>query len=504
VSAAPLRDDLLARARKAFRAGDAESALPLFQAAAEASDASVRDHLEWADALWSDFQFEQAFQVLRKAAERAPNDSEPLLLAAKRSFSLGRFNDCAQFLQAALDRNPGDRAIMRMRAEVLERQGRQSEAEILAREAVEKCPGDPRAIRALAHVLRGTNRVDQAAELLQRFLAENTEGEIWRAQHELAACLDRLSDYDGAMLALLAAKAQLRPSAQPLLQEWHTRARRREEFALALDAPTLRQWAGAVRDLRSIAILAGHPRSGTTLLEQMLGAHSRVITTDETGVLRTQFVEPIVLQAASTTEALREVNAFDAEQLASGRAFYFRATEAHLGEPVGERLLIEKDPLATCDLGFMFRLLPEARVIFPLRDPRDVCVSYFFTLVPLNADSAPALDLASTCATTALSLRLWQHWKSIIPQRWIETRYEHLVQDPRAELSRLLATLDLPWQEDLLASHQRDRNVRTPTYADVLQPLHTRAIGRWRHYERWLDPHLHLLQAILKDFDYGA
>jgi hypothetical protein len=152
----------------------------------------------------------------------------------------------------------------------------------------------------------------------------------------------------------------------------------------------------------------------------------------------------------------------------------------------------------------MLRLLPEANVIFPLRDPRDVCISFFFTLVPLNADSAPAIDLASTCEAAAFSLGLWQHWRRVIPQRWAQVRYERLVQQPRAELEALAGTLDLPWEESMVAPHGRaaNRGVRTPTYRDVAQPLYTRAIGRWRNYAKWLEPALGTLRELIKEFGY--
>ena len=498
----------LTQARAALRAGDTDAAHQFFHAAAEAPDASASDILELAETLWADFRFGDAVRAFQKAAGREPANSAPLLLAAKRLFSVGRFAESGQFLRGALDRQPQESSIRRMLAEVLDREGQRTEAEALATEALRQSPADARAARALAHIMRGAGRAQEAVELLRRHLMECSGPESWRANYELATCLDRLDDYGGAITALLSAKAQLRPLAQPLLDQWRRRARRREEFAQMLDEPTLRRWREAASGLRTVcpvAILAGHPRSGTTLLEQMLAAHPQIVTTDETGILRSQFIEPIVMAADSTEAAVAEVDGFDAEQLEAGRAFYFRATEAHLRQPLGQHILIEKDPLATCDLGFMLRLLPECQVIFPLRDPRDVCVSFFFTLLPLNADSAPALDLASTCAAAALSLRLWKHWRSVMPQRWLEVRYERLVQDPRSELTRVTQTFELPWEERMLSTRERRnvRGVRTPSYADVARPLYTRAIGRWRNYAPWLEPHLESFAPLFKEFGYG-
>ena len=526
-------EPLLVQARGAWQAGDSEEAINLFRSAAEAPDASAAVLFELADALWANFEFEEALKTLEDLIRREPSDPAPAVLAAKRMFTLGRFAEAARFLSAALERQSADNAagrspgqmhsrsnveaqaattftdrptVRRMLAEVRDREGRLAEAETLARESLAENPRDSLAVRSLAHTLRRSGRMDEAQEHLSRQLREHPGQDDWRLNYELAACLDRQADYAGAMGALQRAKNQLRPAAEPLRAQWRARAQRREEFANALDRTTLERWQATARAMEHVApmaILAGHPRSGTTLLEQMLAAHPGVVTTDETGVLRQQFIEPIVLSAESTDAALREVNEFDIAQLEAGRAVYFRATAAHLGERIGARLLIEKDPLATQDLGFILRLLPESRVIFPLRDPRDVCVSFFFTLVPLNADSAPSLDLAETCASMALSLRLWRHWRNVIPQRWAEVRYEQLVREPEQQLRPLADALGLSWQEAMLApAGRKERGVRSPTYADVAQPLHSRSIGRWHHYAAWLEPHLGPLRELLKEFGY--
>ena len=501
-------DGAVAQARAAIQAGDIAAAITHYRSAIWKAGIPTTVLVEFASVLWANFDFADAFGVLEEALRREPSDPTPAVLAAKRLFSLGRFSESARFLNVAIERQPGESTLRRMLAELRDREGKLEEAEALAREALAENPCYAPAARSLAHTLRRAGRLESAQEVLCRQLREHPGPDDWRLNYELAACLDRQGEYAGAMAALLQAKAQLRPAAEPLLEQWRARAYRREEFARSLDRTTLERWqllAGQLRAVAPVAILAGHPRSGTTLLEQMLAAHSGVITTDETGVLRTQFIEPIVLDAESTRHALAEVDGFDAAQIEAGRAVYIRATEAHVGEPIGGRLVVEKDPLATQDLGFVLRLLPECRVIFPLRDPRDVCVSFFFTLVPLNADSAPALDLAGTCASIALSLRLWNHWRRVMPQRWTQVRYEELVREPEREMRLLAQALDLPWEEAMLApSGQGARGVRSPTYADVAAPLHARAIGRWRNYAELLEPALPLLDSLIKEFEYDS
>jgi hypothetical protein len=137
-----------------------------------------------------------------------------------------------------------------------------------------------------------------------------------------------------------------------------------------------------------------------------------------------------------------------------------------------------------------------------LRDPRDVCISYFFTLIPLAASSAASLDLRLTVESCGHSLAIWQQWKTKLPAPFYESRYETLVTDPSKETGRVLEFLQLPWSETLQNFHSRSKNVRTPTYADVSQPIHTKAIGRWKNYEKHLAPHLSMLEPHLRTFGY--
>ncbi|MGI8604834.1 MAG: sulfotransferase [Verrucomicrobiales bacterium] len=497
-----LRNDAL----ETFHRGDAPAAAAKLRGVIDRGGAALVDRLLLADFLWADFRFNEALETYRETLAGVGDTVQVPLLAAKRLFSLGRFDAAATFLEIAAARQPDDPSVIRMLAELRDRQDRLPEAEALSREMLERFPDDVRLVQALAHTLRRSGRLQEAIVLLERQLTEHSGPEDWRLRYELAVCRDRQGDYSAAMQALLAAKEQLRPRAQDHLAQWHANARRRTELARRLDRRTLLRWRNAAGHLPSIPLawLAGHPRSGTTLIEQILASHSSVVTTDETGVLRGQFIKPLVFDAATTDAAFSELNSFDAGQIQNGRDFYFRATEAHVGEPFAGRLLIEKDPLLTQDLVVPLRLLPEARVLMPLRDPRDVCLSFFFTIVPLHPDSAPALDLITCSASVALSLKLWAYWREILPQSWHEIRYETLIGDPVREIQQLCHFLDLSASEEMLSFHLRssDRGVRTPTYGDVRQPLYSRAIGRWKNYAQWLEPALGPLEPLLREFSY--
>jgi hypothetical protein len=327
-------------------------------------------------------------------------------------------------------------------------------------------------------------------------------------QYELAAALDRLGQYDAAWNALCQAKEQLAPKAAGHLRaSQFTRRRRRWELAQSVTAADQRRWRQAGESLapsKRIALLTGFPRSGTTLLEQIIASHPDAIDTDESGILMSQFIEPLIWNAHDATSAIIELRSFDTSQLAAGRDAFFELTENYLDQPIGERLLIEKNPLLTADLALPLRLFPEASLLIALRDPRDVVLSYLFTLIPLNWSSAPAIDVVEACRFYADTMRHWLWWRERLDWPWCELQYEKMIADPTSETKRVAEFLGLSWHESMLDESRRSERkaVRTPTYDDVTKPLYTRALGRWKRYQQHLEPGLSILQPFVKAFGY--
>lgn len=499
--------ELRQQAAAALRSGDLACAIERFQEAIRIQPDAAELHHELAECHWAAYDFDKALRCYEDAIESLPRSVETCTLAAKKLFGVARFQESGRWMMRAVALSPRDADLLTMLGEVRERSHQLGDAEHYAGEALLLVPHHIRAIRLRAHLERRRGRLEHAREILQAHLTGFSGPDDWRLRYELAAVFDRLGEYDSAMRELLLAKEQLRPAAAPFTARAQAVRRRQIDIARLLERADFKGWMMAAQDPTPavpIAFLCGHPRSGTTLLEQILAAHPEVITTDETGVLAREFIDPILWRSSSAEEGVRELRGFDPGQIAEGRSAYLRFTAAHLGEPVGTRLLVEKDPALTPDLPLPLRLFPEGRVIFPLRDPRDVCVSYFFTLIPLAASSAAALDLGSTFESCAHSLELWAHWKRTLPVPWLETRYETLVADPEQESRRLLAFLNLPWNPGVLAFHERSpaKGIRTPTYADAAQPVYQRAVGRWRNYEKHLAPYLDRLRPHLKAFGY--
>lgn len=463
--------------------------------------------LEQATLLQRLYRSGDAGPLWERLLEHQGADTGQLLAAARHWFQAGRFRGAARFTARALAMKPGAADTAALHAAALERAGEVEEAERVAAEMLERHPGHARLVRQLARIERRRECFGVAEERLKEQLRRFPGAEDWRLRYELAAVLDRTGDYSGAMRELELAKRQLMPEAAKHRPLWRAMSARQREVLEGLDPERLARWQRDPVDERRICLMAGFPRSGTTLLERVLVSHPECIGTDESGVLATQFRDPIVFGAGSSAEVLAELDAYEAEDLAAGRAEYFRCTADVLGEEPGERVLIEKDPLLTPDLALPLRLFPEAKILMPLRDPRDVLISFYFTIVPLAPNSVAAANPEDSCLYLEEVMGHWLFLRErLAPGRWMESRYEDLLAEPEQRTRELACFLGLDWREEMLVPHRHEavRGGGTPTYEDVSKPLYTRARGRWRNYQAWLEPHMERLEPLLDAFGYPA
>jgi hypothetical protein len=193
-----------------------------------------------------------------------------------------------------------------------------------------------------------------------------------------------------------------------------------------------------------------------------------------------------------------------ASDLDEVRAIYWKSMEGALRQPIGNRTLIDKNPELTMLLPVVARVFPEMKVLFALRDPRDVVVSCFMQRLPLNPVSVHYLSLEGTVKKYVTMMQAWLKLRRMIKNAWIEIRYEDMVADLERQARRVLDFLALPWDDCVLQFYSRaqQKHVHSPTYELVTKPVYSTSIGRWRNYEKHLEPYQESLRPFVEAFGY--
>lgn len=179
--------------------------------------------------------------------------------------------------------------------------------------------------------------------------------------------------------------------------------------------------------------------------------------------------------------------------------------ELSLGSPVANRLLLDKNPALTYMIPGFVRVFPETKFLIILRDPRDVVLSCFMQTQPPSPVTVANLSLAGAAEDYAFLMNLWRTFAPLLPAPCLEVRYEDIVDDLESVARKTLDFLGVAWDARVLRfnEHAREKMVRSPTYADVTQPVFKRARGRWHHYHKYLEPYLERLEPFVKAFGYG-
>lgn len=287
--------------------------------------------------------------------------------------------------------------------------------------------------------------------------------------------LDDLGDTDAAWAALVKGMAQRRaqldvdPAAEQALFDRLMRVDGQGAHAAVQPGP-------------QPVFIVGQPRSGTTLLERLLGAAPQVA---DAGELRDFGFQLRVLldRAGPNAPDAALVDAAAGVDPGEWGARYLAHTQWRAGD---RPLYTDKLPANVLWLGHIARALPGARFLHLVRDPMDVG---FSNLKELFADAYPhSYDQDDMAAHLRRYLALMDHWRAAFPGRILDVAYADLVTDPEGQARRVLAFLGLPWTPAVLAPEARAGAVATASAAQVREPIHARFLGQWRRYARWLEP----------------
>ncbi len=455
------------------------------------------------------YDYAAAERCFEQALRFSPRKTEMLTAISDSCQNFRNPNIAERYLRLALEQPDATPQACVKLAELYERLRRLPEAAQLVERALKLNPDYAAALLVRARLARLAGQLETAEQGLRLFITKPI-ADIWihaQAWYELAAILDRQGRYDEAMTALLAAKGRLQPQAPKHRAELKILRSRLQVMQTNVSAEMFQRWSANAPNLapvRRLALLCGHARSGTTLLEQVLDAHPEMISAEET----THFVDyafaPLRRKMPADALMLPVLEAAGLPALQQARESYFRFMELSLGQPISGRWLLDKNPVLTFMIPGFLRIFPETKFLIALRDPRDVVMSCFMQPQPLNPITAAYLDLEGTVEDYAAIMSLWRTFAPLMPAPHLEIRYEDMVEDLESVARRTLDFLGVTWDPQVLGfdDHARKKLVRSPTYADVTQPVYKRAVGRWRNYQKYLEPHLEKLEPFVKAFGY--
>jgi tetratricopeptide (TPR) repeat protein len=424
-------------------------------------------------------QFDRAIACYRRALElgpTSPNRPQTLLELAKMLERLHQLDEARQCVQEALKLAPSFEKARYMLAIIDRRAGDVSAAESRWRELIDARRAPP--------------------------------GVIADSWYQLAAIYDAAARYQEAFDALARAKQIFTQAAAPYHQDAEAIA---QTAARTFDAITLehcQRWSAASAELappgHDLALLTSHPRSGTTLLEQVLDSHPQAISADELQIMAELVYLPLGRKSPPGDSVPAALDRATPADLREVRAAYRGAMEGALRQPIGDRLLVDKNPELTMLLPLVARVFPDMKIVFALRDPRDVVMSCFMQRLPLNPVSVHYLTLEGTARKYAATMNAWLKIRPMLKNPWIEVRYEDTVTDVERQARSILDFLGLPWNDAVLDFHRRAqrKHIHSPTYEAVTKPIYQSSVGRWRNYAAQLQPCMHILQPFLSAFGY--
>ncbi len=357
------------------------------------------------------------------------------------------------------------------------------------RKALSLAPNSAVLTILLATLEAADGLAEEAKHRLQKVLTYSlmTLEEQFRAHKELARILDKLGEYDQVFSHLhKSAELSLR-LPEVMRQDLNLVPQMLKTNKAEFDHELLARWAGTEFPAEQPApvFLLGFMRTGTTLTQEVMGAHPRVFVADETDLIVSvvQELNKISHYRGSVPEQLRSLDLAGVLYL---RDFYWNRARALFGDKIGQRLLLDKTTMNSIDLGLINCLFPDAKLVFLVRDPRDVCLSCMMqTMIPTPS----TIHLLSWQGTAKFYAQVMDWWMTIKPQLtldFVEFRYEDAVFEFEPAFRKVFALLDLEWVPEVADFHTKvaGKYIASPSFNQVAQPLYSSSVGRWRAYEK--------------------
>ena len=417
------------------------------------------------------------------AAEALFSHPDTLQISARADMRAGNTDQALDRCRSILRMSPGNAQARLLMAESFESAMRVDEADQALQDLRTNPQGVDASIAERAEHLRASvlvhrGRHAEAIDLLDRTVLASSANEslLRRAWYLRAKACDRAQRYDDAFDSAARANAIRQAPFDPQRYQQSI-----DQLMHTWSRDAMRHFPTSASTSEVPVFIAGMPRSGTSLIDQIVDAHAQA-----GGVGETKGIETFATQLEQAwNPSLPPPDCFGAmrDQAFGSAAQSYLAMCGKLAP--GAVRVVNKALSNNRMIGVIARLFPRSRIIHAMRDPRDVAVSCFMGGFN-NATYPWTTRIDWIAAAWAQSQRLMEHWKRETDLPILDVRYEDVVTNPDTEFPRFIQFLGLPWDEGCKRFHESRRTVRTLSYDQVNRPLYATSVNRWQHYEKHL------------------
>ncbi|MDQ6981912.1 MAG: tetratricopeptide repeat protein, partial [Mariprofundus sp.] len=487
IEAAPKRGDFVAALAGLYLSvGEYKQAVPLYRQALALDSHDINVRIGLAGALVCLSQYDEAIELLEGARKQRPGDLNIRMGLFQACHDSGRIVRAREHLNAILKRDPENAQAFYSLGLLDIENGTLAEGEKEIRQAIACEPDYTEACTVLADLQRFDHENDDALAMRQLY-KRCPEGSVERMNmaFALAKVDDDLGHYDEAFANMQEANEIRRGFSR---YDEAVELKRMQRLMACYSSDVVAEHS-AIDDPVPIFVL-GMPRSGTSLVEQILSAHPDVCSCGENHMLN-ESIASVSSEAANSAADPVSICAWTTTQCrVGGDAYLGRLRQVN---PDAFRYT-DKSLNHILHIGSIARLLPQAKIIHVRRHPLDTCLSIYKNNITGGLFDY-GHDLGELGRYYRMYVKLMKHWALTLPAGMlIEIDYEKLVDDQEQQSRALLAACGLEWSPACLDFHRADNRVLTASMTQVRQPVYTRSVGVWKHYEMHLQPLADLLK----------
>ena len=493
------------------RMGRPRDAAEAFDAAIAAAPAYANAHFNKGGVLESLDANDEAEAAYRRAVELEPRFAEALGRLSYLAAVRGDYDAALDFAQRATALRPSAVTAEMHLAQLAHLRGDHEAAVRLAQRAMERDPSNLSIVLLLAAAEIATGKTDSAAgrlaPLLQRTPHDGDDSRLLAL-----GLMGRIEEQRGNFPAAFAAFSQSKKELRHLHAASYTTPEGTQYAARV--ARVLRYFREAPAENgvarprtappaqgapRTHVFLVGFPRSGTTLLEKSLAGHPDIVTMEEEELFASMIGDFFVPQ-----DGFERLARLEGAALEGYRAAYWQICRAAAPGLEG-KVFVDKMPLNTVFLSCVAKLFPDARVLFALRDPRDVVLSCLRQQFAMSAAMYEFTSLESAARLYDMVMELGEIYRAKLGLAIMDTRYEDMIADVDGALRRIAGFLGVEWNDAMreAAASARARPIRTPSAPQIARGLYDGS-GQWRRYRDEMAPVLPLLAKWVARFRYPA